>query len=102
VRRRPRARRARFAPLYRGAGAGARRACPGRGSAAAASGSRGLCCPVGLRRAPDGPRWAWRGSAAGPGRSGLGQATGSAQSARIGFSFFSNLFFNAKTNSRKV
>jgi hypothetical protein len=45
---------------------------------------------------PDGPCRAWR-----PGRSGLGQATGSAQSGRIGFLFFSNLFLMRKQISEK-
>jgi hypothetical protein len=52
---------------------GRRRGSPGRSrpgeqtDGGAASG-----CPVGVRRAPDGPRRAWRGSAAEPGRIGSG------------------------------
>jgi hypothetical protein len=77
-----RARRARGSapPFYGGA-----RGTPAERGAAAA-----MACLA------DGPWRAWR-----PGRSGLGRATGSAQSGRTGFSFF-EIIFNAKTNSRKV
>jgi hypothetical protein len=46
---------------------------------------------------PDGLRWA--GGLGRCGRSGLGRASGSAQSGRVDFLFFSKYFFSAKTNS---
>jgi hypothetical protein len=54
-------------------------------------GPGGGAAPTALLLRPDGPCRAWR-----PGRSGLGRATGSTQSGRIGFLFFSNLFLMRK------
>jgi hypothetical protein len=58
-------------------------------------GQAGCQCP-GHGRWPDGPRRA--GGLGRCGRSGLGRASGSAQSGSVDFLFFFEIFFSAKTN----